>query len=124
MSSGSAEVVGPHKRPLSVLIVACVYLLVGIGGFVAHFDSLLARNAFSEGASIEATELAAVIAGMFLLRAQNWARWLALVWIVFHVVLSFGKLAELAIHCVFCAGIAWALFRPSANQYFRGVIPV
>ncbi len=108
-----------HKRPLSVVIVAWVYLLVGIGGFAAHFDSLLARNAFPEGVSVEVTELAAVIAGVFLLRAQSWARWLALAWIVFHVALSFGKPGEFTIHCVLCAVIAWSLFRPPASRYFR-----
>lgn len=112
------------KRPLSVTIIACVYVIVGIGGLAAHFDTLRVRGGFPyEGLSIEATELGALIAGVFLLRAQNWARWLALAWIAFHVVFSFGKLSEFAIHCVFCAVIAWALFRPPASRYFRGVNP-
>ena len=110
-----------HERPLSVTIVACVYLLVGIGGFAAHFNTLLSRNGFPyEGVSIETTELVALIAGIFLLRGQNWARWLALAWIAFHVVLSYGKFGEFAIHCVSCAVIAWALFRSGAGEYFRG----
>lgn len=119
MAETEASVGNRHKRPLSVTIVACVYLVTGIGGFAAHFNSLLARDAFPEGVSIEATELSAAIAGVFLLRAQNWARWLALAWIGFHVVLSFGNLPQLAIHCVFCAGITWALFHSRAGRYFR-----
>ena len=75
------------SRQLSVTIVAAGYLIVGIVGFAAHFNSLLARDALSEGVPIEATEVVAVIAGVFLLRAQNWARWLALAWIAFHVAL-------------------------------------
>ncbi len=107
------------SRPLSVTIVAAVYLIVGIGGFAAHFNSLLGRDALSEGVPIEATEVVAMIAGVFLLRGHNWARWLALAWIAFHVALSFGNVPQLAIHCVFCVGIGWALFYPGAGRYFR-----
>ena len=112
------------NRPLSVMIVACVYVIVGIGGFASHFNALLGQSGvLYERLSIETTELAALIAGVFLFRAHNWARWLAVAWIAFHVALSFGKTGEFAIHCVFCAGIAWALFRPPASQYFRGINP-
>ena len=34
---------------------------------------------------------------------QNWARWLALAWIIFHVGLSlFHPIGELAFHVAFC----------------------
>jgi hypothetical protein len=56
-----------------------------------------------------------------MLRAHNWARWLALAWIAFHVVLSaFHAFSELVIHGLLCAMIAWGLFRPEAGRYFRG----
>ncbi len=55
-----------------------------------------------------------------MLRAHNWARWLAIAWIAFHVALSaFHALGEFAIHGLLCALIAWALFRSEANRYFR-----
>jgi hypothetical protein len=106
-------------RPISVTILACVYLLVGVGGFAVHFRELLARHPDAVG--IEVTELTAIVCGVFLLRGQNWARWLALAWIAFHVILSaFHAIPELAIHVVFCAVFAWVLFRPEAARYFRG----
>ena len=104
-----------HKRPVSVLFVACLYLAVGIGGFVVHFHDLRQPDFFW----IEGTELLAIIAGAFMLRAQNWARLLALAWMAFHVVLSFGVLRELLIHSLILAVIAWILFRPEARRYFR-----
>ncbi|HEV3149311.1 MAG TPA: hypothetical protein VGY94_00070 [Acidobacteriaceae bacterium] len=107
------------KRPISVTILACVYLAVGLGGFVAHFRELLAGH--PDAVAIEVTELTAIVCGVFLFRGQNWARWLALAWIAFHVVLSaFHAIPELAIHAVFCAVFAWVLFRPEAARYFRG----
>jgi hypothetical protein len=107
------------KRPISVTILACVYLLVGVGGFAVHLRELLARHPDAVG--IEVTELTAIVCGVFLLRGQNWARWLALAWIALHIILSaFRAIPELVIHAVFCAVFAWVLFRPEAARYFRG----
>lgn len=69
------------------------------------------------------TEFLAILSGVFLLRHQNWARWLALAWMAFHVALSFHVLREFIIHCLFCAVIAWILFRPAAARYFRTARP-
>ena len=107
-----------NKRPLSVTVVACVFLLVGVVGFVFHFKQALVSP--SDGIWIELTEVLAALSGAFLLRGHNWARWLALAWMVFHVILSFGAFRQFAIHAVIFAAIAWALFSPEAARYFRG----
>jgi hypothetical protein len=107
-----------NKRPLSVTIVACLYLAVGTIGFIVHFRELLDRHPDAVG--MEVTEAIAILCGVFLLRGDNWARWLALAWIAFHVVLSaFHGIPELAVHALFCAVIAWLLFRREAARYFR-----
>lgn len=105
------------RRPISVLVIACLYLAVGCIGFVFHFREL--RH--PDGVSIELTEGLAILAGVFMLRGKNWARWLALAWMAFHVILSaFGAFRELAMHTIIFAGIAWLLFRADARRYFRG----
>jgi hypothetical protein len=107
-----------RQIPWPVIAIACLYLLVGLGGFARHFGELLARHPDAIG--IELTELVAAICGVFLLRRQNWARWLALAWILFHVGLSlFHPLSELAVHGIFCLLIVWALFRPESTRWFR-----
>jgi hypothetical protein len=106
------------KRPISVTIIACLYLAVGIIAFVYHFRELLTLQ--RDSVSIELTEFLAIVSGAFMLRGHNWARWLALAWIVFHVILSvFDQLHGLAVHGLLCAVITWILFRPEAAQYFR-----
>ena len=112
-----------EKRiPWPIIVIACLYLLVGVGGFAGHFGELLARHPDAIG--IEATELVAVICGVFLLLRRNWARWLAMAWILFHVGLSmFHPLGELAIHAVFCIFIAWALFRPETTRWIQRAAP-
>lgn len=109
-----------NKRPHSVTILACVYLAVGTIGFAYHFRELLVLQ--DEGIWVELSEFLAIVSGAFMLRGHNWARWLALAWIACHVILSaFDAFHALAIHSLFCAVIAWFLFRPNAARYFRGV---
>lgn len=103
------------KIPLSVSLIACLYLLVGVVGVIAHFKSLRAPD----GIWIEITECLAIVCGVFLLRAQNWARWLAVAWMAFHVAISFGVLRQLAIHGLFFVLIVWCLFRPNAGRFFQ-----
>lgn len=110
------------KRPLSVIIIACLYMAVGAIGFVFHFQEFWARNSFHyDFFLIELTELVALLFGIFLVRGHNWARWGAIAWMLFHVAFSaFDALPKLAIHAVFFVVIAYCLFRPGANRYFRG----
>lgn len=110
-----------NKRPISVTVIACAYIATGAIGFVFHFTEFRARDAFRYDVLwIELIRLAAIVCGAFMLRGHNWARWLALAWIGFHVILSyFHTPPELAIHCLFFAVIAWFLFRPDAARYFR-----
>ena len=106
------------RPPLPVLLVAAAYLAVGIIGGIVHVRDLLAVP--SEGIWMELTELVALVTGVFLLRGANWARWLAVAWILFHVGLSaFGKSSDLLVHAVFAALIAWLLFRPDTTRWFR-----
>ena len=106
------------KRPVAVWIVVAVYLSVGVMGFIYHFSELTAGH--RDAIAIELTELTAVVAGVGLLLRRNWARWLALAWVIFHVAISlFHPLRELAIHLALCIGIAWLLFRPATAQWFK-----
>lgn len=106
------------KRPLPVLILSCLYIAVGTIGFIYHFSELIALQ--PDSILIELTELLGVIAGVFMLRGHNWARWLALAWIAFHVAISFPVIRQVAIHSAIFAAIAWLLFRSDANRYFAG----
>jgi len=107
-----------RPRPIAVIIIAALYILVGIGGFAAHFKDLLATP--REGIVIELTELIALLCGVFMLRGSNLARWGALAWMAFHVFLSISHTrAELAIHCGFLAVIAWFLLQGEGARYFR-----
>lgn len=110
------------RRPVAVTIIACVYLAAGALGFAYHFTELFGGGGPRQDAVwVEASEVLALIAGAFLLRGRNWARWLAVAWMGLHVVVSaFHSVGQCAVHALFLALIAWFLFRPPAAEYFRG----
>ncbi len=109
-----------NKRPISVTIIAGLYLLVGTAGFVGHLIPILKSHALhSDDALVEITEVVAVVCGVFLLRGHNWARWLTVAWMAFHVALSYGSVQKLVVHCLFLVLIAYFLFRADARTYFQ-----
>lgn len=118
-------VIAMNKRPLPVTIIASVYIVMGAIGFAYHWKEFEASHAFQGDILwVELIRLVAIVSGIFMLRGHNWARWIALAWIAFHVLLSaFHGWPELAVHCLFCAVIAWLLFRPDSGRYFRAVQP-
>jgi hypothetical protein len=110
------------KRPLSVIIISCVYIVTGAMGFAYHFTEFMAPNPFQyDIVGIALVRLTAVVCGVFMLLGHNWARWVAVAWIAFHVIVgALHSLPQFAIHCLFFAVIAWYLFRPEVARFFRG----
>ena len=108
-----------NPRPVSITILASVYLAVGIMVFAYHFRELIALQ--HDSLWIELTEFLAIVCGVFMLRGHNWARWLALAWIGFHVIISaFNSMHQFLMHSLICALIAWLLLHPTAARFFRG----
>jgi hypothetical protein len=112
-----SKLIGRKRIPVSVILIACLYLAVGIGGFVVH----LSDRGAPEWIWVEVTELLAIVCGVFLLRGHNWARWLAGAWMALHVVISFGEWGQLAIHSLFFVLIVWCLFRADASRFFQSL---
>jgi hypothetical protein len=109
-----------NKRPLPITLVALLYIAIGVGGIASHLNDLRLQHSFHTDmlwASLVA--LIAIVAGIYMYRGSNWARWLALAWIIFHVMLSaLNSWSEMLIHALLCAVIAYFLFRPASDKYF------
>jgi hypothetical protein len=110
-----------ERRPLSVSAVSLLLIAAGTVGLLYHFKELNPQHPFENSAVwLELVRLLAVVAGVFMLRGQNWARWLAIAWIAFHVVVgalhSFG---QFAFHAVLCTGFTYILLRRPEAEYFR-----
>ena len=114
-TDGIGERMGRKRIPVPVIVIACLYLVVGIGGFIVHFSDVRTPDWIG----VEVTEFLGFVCGVFLLRGRNWSRWLASAWMAFHVALSFGELPQLAIHSLFLVLIVWCLFRADSSRFFR-----
>lgn len=110
------------KRPLLVTIMGCVYIVTGAGGFALHASEIKSLHPFPYDALWPlGLGVLAVVSGAYMLRGGNWARWLAVAWIAFHVGISaFDATRELIVHSVLLVVIVYLLFRPEATRYFRG----
>lgn len=112
-----------NKRPLSVMLIGCLYIAVGVIATAFHLIEFKPQHPFQYDivwASL--VGLIAIVCGVYMLRGNNWARWLALAWIAGHVVLSaFHSRVELVVHSLLCVALAYFLFRLRATQYFRPV---
>jgi hypothetical protein len=110
-----------NKRPISVTIISWIFIASGSVGFIYHITELNGDQSIQyETVWICFVRLLAIVGGAFMLCGKNWARWLSIVWIGCHVILSaFHSLFELVAHSLLFLVFAYLLFRPKATAYFR-----
>jgi hypothetical protein len=109
------------RRMPGILVVGVIFLGVGV------LDVWRGAAPMLDGPSHLATDdmlvlaigIAALVGGGFVLRAQNWARWLLAVWMLLHVAISVGEPEQLIAHLVIFGVLAFLLFRPRAGAYFK-----
>jgi Trk-type K+ transport system membrane component len=110
-----------NKRPLSITVISVVFIAAGAIGFIYHLTDFAAQHsAWPELVWISLVRLVAVVCGAYMLAGKNWARWVALAWMAYHVILSaFHSSFELAVHAAIFALVAYVLLRRDASRYFR-----
>ena len=109
------------KRPLSVTLISCLFIGAGVTGIIYHASELKDIATRPEVIWVLVVRLLAIIGGIYALRSANWARWLLVAWIMYHVILSFyHSTAELAMHAILAVVVLIALFHKGANAYFAG----
>jgi len=112
--------------PPIITLLSFLFIAIGVISTAVHvWQFSISKPTALEEAGIYATGGLAVAAGIYMLRGRNWARWLALAWISFHVIVgalnqTFGSaLIGIAIHSVFVALLAWFLFRRESREWFN-----
>jgi hypothetical protein len=61
-----------------------------------------------------------IVAGVFMLYGRNWARWLLVVWIAFHIVVSaLHSPLFLLMHVAIFSVILFFVFRRQASAFFN-----
>ena len=109
------------KRPDLVTAIGFVFIAVGAIEIAYHLIGFKTWHPFQYDVLwVCLVNLIAIVCGIYMLRGKNWARWLTVVWIAYHVILSsFHSLGKLAVHGILLAVFVYFLFRPSVTQYFR-----
>ena len=112
-----------NQRPFSVSLIGWLFVVTGVIGFTYHMTELKLQIPVDIYAAwVLLVRLLAIVGGAFLLRGANWARWLLISWMAYHVANStLHSIPELVIHSVILVGITYVLFRPQASRYYRGV---
>jgi hypothetical protein len=112
-------------RPRSITIISWIFIIFGsislLSGLLPLGDVTLdQRIAELKGHwMVHLSRIAAVVAGVFMLYGRNWARWLLVVWILFHIVLSaLHSMFQLLLHAGIFTVILYFLFRRDASSYF------
>ena len=97
----------------------CISLLAGLlpFGHVTFAQWMAGLKGFH--LLVHVVRVLAIVAGVFMLYGRNWARWLLVAWMVFHLVISaLHSTLMLLFHAVIFTGILYLLFRPPASAYF------
>lgn len=97
-----------------------MFIIAGVSGIIYHGPELLDYRDDPDIIWIFALRMLAILGGILVMRRVNWARWLLVAWIAFHVVISFYHSAgEVIMHGIIMVLVIAALFYPGANAYFR-----
>jgi hypothetical protein len=105
-----------NKRPLSITLISWLFIAVGVIALTYHSM----HSSEDHIIWIFFVRFLALLCGICMLLRKNWARWLIVAWLAYHVYLSiYHAISELIIHGLLFVVIVFFLFRPSSNAYFR-----
>jgi uncharacterized membrane protein HdeD (DUF308 family) len=108
------------KRPLSIAVISWIFIAAGVVGLAYHANEFITRRPFKyELLWVCFVRLLAILAGVFILRGNTWARWLLVLWLAYHVGLSLLHTPfELVVHSLLFVALLYFLFRAPASAYF------
>jgi len=114
------------KRPIALIIVSVAFIAIGFGSLfkgvwpVVKGGTAIGSHELTDSAIVTVSAIVAILSGVFMLRGANWARWLAIAWMAFHVVISMlHNPFELAIHSVMLVVLVLVLFWGRTSRYFH-----
>ena len=95
-------------RTRAITAIGYLFIVVGLVGFAYHLPELATEEV--EVLWVLLLRLLAIVGGVFLLKGANWARWLLMAWLAYHLVLSaWHSVWEVIVHAVFLLVIGYFL---------------
>ena len=107
-------------RPRSITVISWLFMAAATIGLAYHATEFRADRPFQyDVVWVCLVRLLAILGGVFMLRGSNRARWLLVVWMGYHIVLSvLHSPLQLFVHSLLFGVILYLLFRPQASEYF------
>ena len=107
------------RRPLSITIIS--WLFISFGSIALLYG--LVRGGGGDLVShwyVHLSRILQIVAGVFMLYGRNWARWLLVAWIAFHIVVSaLHSPLFLLMHVAIFSVILFFVFRRQASAFFN-----
>lgn len=109
------------QRPIAITVVSWLMIIAGMFGMARGFASARALWPPEQDLIwVVVVDTIGIACGIFMLRRQNWARWLTLAWIGSHVaIVSIYMRKEILPHAIIFALVAYLMFRTDVRAYFR-----
>ena len=108
------------RRPFAVTILSWLFIAAGAVGLVYHAVGFRAGDPLADVILVLVVRALAVLGGVFALRGANWARWLLVAWMAYHLALGFGhSTSEIASHAILLLVTAIVYFRAPGSTWFR-----
>jgi hypothetical protein len=108
------------QRPFAVTVLSWLFVAIGAVALGMDVRFALAHGGGINEALIFPVHALAIVAGAFMLRGADWARWLAVLWMAFHVAITvLNAWRDFAFHAIIFAGVTYLLFRADARAWFH-----
>ena len=111
-------------RPFSITLISGFFILGGILALGRDLQPMLLVTAAERIADLKShwmvhlAHVTQIVSGIFLLRGHNWARWVLVVWIGFHIAISvLHSAVQFAVHVLIFSVILFFLFRRPASEF-------
>jgi len=105
-------------RPRSITIISWLFIIFGS---IALLSGVLPFRDLVSHWYVHLSRILMIVAGVFMLKGHNWARWLLVLWVTFHIVISaLHSTLFLLMHVVIFSVILYFVFRRQASDYFVG----
>jgi hypothetical protein len=110
-----------RRRAPTIVAVGVLFLVLGVLDVWRGIAPMMgtASHLATDDMQVLTIGVAALVGGAFVLRGQNWARWLLAVWMLLHVAISEGA-GQVIAHLLIFGCVAFLLFRPGVWARFTG----
>ena len=108
------------SRPLPVVVVSILFIIAGVVGFAYHLKDFFEPDAKAyEVLWVQFVRILAIVCGLLLLMSVDWARWLAIAWLSFHVVIgALNSTSQMILHIVLLLLVIVLLYLPKSSAFF------